>query len=114
MTGTVMGMSVRYHAEGARVLQGGFLRLHMIDASSPPQYEASVYLGYEPKAGDYIAHWLDNFGAAGARVVGTGSRQGSDRIVILYPYADGTFIPMQTAPSEIHLPGPPRLAAGRC
>jgi hypothetical protein len=91
MTGTVMGMPVRYHAEGARVLQGGFLRLHMIDASSPPQYEASVYLGYDPKAGDYIAHWLDNFGAAGARVVGTGSRQGSDRIVILYPYADGTF-----------------------
>lgn len=90
MTGTVMGEAVRYRAEGTRTLQGGFLRLHMIDVASPPQYEAAVYVGYDRKAGDYIAHWLDNFGAAGARVVGTGSRQ-EDRIVITYPYAGGAF-----------------------
>jgi len=95
MEGTVMGEPVRYRAEGARVLQGGFLRLHMIDANSPPQYEAAVYIGYDVKAKEYIAHWLDGFGAAGARVVGSGSRAG-DRIAIHYPYSSGTFRNMFT------------------
>jgi hypothetical protein len=30
MTGTLLGKPVKYHARGERVLQGGFLRLHMI------------------------------------------------------------------------------------
>ncbi len=46
----------------------------MIDASSPPQYEADVFIGFDTKAKDYIAHWLDNFGAPGARVVARGER----------------------------------------
>jgi hypothetical protein len=90
MSGTVMGEPVRYRAEGKRVLQGGFLCLHMIDVSSPPQYEASVFIGYDAKAKDFVAHWLDGFGAAGARVVGIGSHDGN-RILIHYPYASGHF-----------------------
>lgn len=90
MNGTLGGKPVRYRAEGRRVLQGGFLKLHMVDAESPPQYEADVYIGFDPKAGDYIAHWLDRFGAAGARVVARGDRTGQ-RLVVVFPYADGAF-----------------------
>jgi hypothetical protein len=90
MIGTVMNQPVRYRAQGTRVLSGGFLQLHMIDVASPPQYEASVFIGYDGKAKDYVAHWLDAFGAAGARVVGTGKQDGN-RIRLEYPYADGTF-----------------------
>lgn len=90
MAGTVMGQPVRYRASGDRVLQGGFLRLQMIDAARPPRYQATVFLGYDAKAGDYIVHWLDEFGAAGARVVGTGHRDG-ERLVVDFPYADGAF-----------------------
>jgi hypothetical protein len=90
MVGTLGGKSVRYRADGERVLQGGFLKLHMIDIDSPPQYEADAFLGFDPKAGDYIAHWLDRFGAAGARVVGQGKRNG-EQLVISFPYADGAF-----------------------
>jgi hypothetical protein len=36
MSGTFLGKPVKYHARGQRVLQGGFLRLHMIDAAAPP------------------------------------------------------------------------------
>jgi hypothetical protein len=90
MVGTLGGKSVRYRADGERVLQGGFLKLHMIDIDSPPQYEADAFLGFDPKAGDYIAHWLDRFGAAGARVVGQGKRNG-EQLVITFPYADGAF-----------------------
>jgi Protein of unknown function (DUF1579) len=90
MQGTVMGKPVRYRAEGRRVLEGGFLRLHLVDVATPPRYEAMVFLGYDPKAKDYIAHWLDRFGAGGARVVATGSRDG-ERIILVYPYPEGAF-----------------------
>jgi hypothetical protein len=90
MTGTLLGKPVRYHAEAERVLQGGFLRLHMLDAVKPPQYEAALYLGYDAKAHDFIAHWLDKFGAAGARVVASGKREG-ETLILQFPYAEGAF-----------------------
>lgn len=90
MEGTIGAKSVRYHARGERVLQDGFLRLHMIDAATPPHYEAELYLGYDAGARDYVAHWLDRFGAAGARVVASGTRDGP-RLVLLFPYHEGAF-----------------------
>lgn len=90
MAGTVGGKPVRYRADGQRVLHGGFLKLHMIDTGSPPQYEADAFIGFDPKEHDYIAHWLDRCGAAGARVVAEGKRIG-DQLVITFPYADGPF-----------------------
>jgi hypothetical protein len=90
MVGTLGGKPVRYSAEGQRILQGGFLKLHMIDAGLPPRYEADVFIGFDVKANDYIAHWLDRFGAAGARVVARGERHGQ-RLVLIFPYADGNF-----------------------
>jgi hypothetical protein len=90
MTGMLGGKPVRYFADGQRVLQGGFVRLHMIDASSPPSYEADVFIGFDAKAKDYIAHWLDGFGASGARVVARGERQGQ-RLVLIFPYPEGAF-----------------------
>jgi hypothetical protein len=35
-------------------------------------------------------HWLDRFGAAGARVVASGRRQG-ETLVIQFPYAEAAF-----------------------
>ncbi len=90
MIGTLLGKPVKYHARGQRVLHGGFLRLHMIDAADPPAYEADLFLGYDSHANDYIGHWLDRFGAAGARVVASGKRQGST-LIIQFPYADAAF-----------------------
>jgi hypothetical protein len=90
MTGTLLGKPVKYHARGQRVLHGGFLRLHMIDAAEVPTYEADLFLGYDARVDDYIAHWLDRFGAAGARVVGSGKRKGAT-LVLQFPYADAQF-----------------------
>ncbi|HEY3786401.1 MAG TPA: hypothetical protein VGL55_14070 [Steroidobacteraceae bacterium] len=90
MEGTLAGKPVRYFAEGKRVLQGGFMKLHMIDTGSPPQYEADVFVGYDSRAKDYIGHWLDRFGAAGARVVARGERH-DEQLVLLFPYPEGAF-----------------------
>jgi len=90
MEGTLGSKPVTYAATGERVLRAGFLKLHMVDAHEPPQYQADVFIGYDPKVHDFIVHWLDQFGAPGARVVATGKRNG-DRLVAIFPYADGTF-----------------------
>jgi hypothetical protein len=60
------------------------------DAAATPIYEADVYLGFDARQNDYIVHWLDRFGAAGARVVGTGKREGSVLTVII-PYKESDF-----------------------
>jgi hypothetical protein len=62
----------------------------MVDQGSPPKYEADLFVGFDPKAHDYIGHWLVRFGAAGARVVARGQRQGQ-QLVLLFPYAEGSF-----------------------
>ena len=89
-TGTVHGTHVDYIGRGRWVLGDGWLRLNLLDAGKPPAYEADVYLGYDPAAGDYIAHWLDRFGAAGARVVAAGHREGR-RLVLDFPYESAAF-----------------------
>jgi hypothetical protein len=90
MQGTLAGKPVRYDADGQRVLQGGFLRLHMLDVNSPPRYEAELFVGFDHQGHDYIAHWLDRFGAAGARVVARGVRR-DEQLVLMFPYAEGAF-----------------------
>jgi hypothetical protein len=90
MTGHVQGEPAEYEAQGEWVLQGAWLRLHMVETSRPPKYEANVYLGFDPATGDYVAHWLDGFGAAGARVVGTGRRDGTV-LTLHFPYAGSPF-----------------------
>jgi hypothetical protein len=88
--GAVGKQPVTYSGRGQRVLNGEFLELHLLDTAQPPQYEADVFIGYDPKANDYIVHWLDRFGAGGARVVASGHREG-DRLVVTFPYAEGDF-----------------------
>jgi hypothetical protein len=90
MTGSMGSTALHYHAVGERVLQGGFLRLHMADASPDPKYEADVFIGVDPVQHDFIVHWLDRFGAAGARVVGTGKRADA-QLIVMFPYASGNF-----------------------
>jgi hypothetical protein len=90
MTGTLLGKPVHQRGEGRWVLRDGWLCFTIIDHGVPPAYQAAVYIGFDAKAGDYIAHWLDQFGAAGARVVASGHRDGQ-RLVLTFPYAEGAF-----------------------
>jgi hypothetical protein len=90
MTGTMGSTALHYRAVAEHVLQDGFLRLHLVDAALNPKYEADVYIGFDPEQHDYIVHWLDRFGASGARVVGTGKRKDA-QLIVMFPYASGNF-----------------------
>jgi len=90
MDGSTLGKSTHYALHGERILSGGFVRLQMRDKARPPRYQADFFLGYDKKKRDYIGHWLDQYGAPGARVVAEGQRNGS-MLVLIFPYAEGAF-----------------------
>jgi uncharacterized protein (DUF302 family) len=90
MTGTVRGRPATYTLEARRVLRGRFVELHMTDVAQPPAYEAMVFVGVDGAGPRYIAHWLDNFGAAYSIPPATGEARG-DTVVLDFPYPDGAF-----------------------
>ena len=90
LTGHVRDKPVRYRGRAEWVLEVGWLRFALVDAAVPPGYAAHVYLSFDPNAGDYVAHWLDRFGAPGARVVGLGHRV-EQTLVLMFPYAESNF-----------------------
>ena len=81
---------VKYIAEGTWILQSQFLSLHMKDVSVPPAYEVNLLIGLDSTKNEYVAHWLDSFGGAGARVVGLGPLS-PDKIEIVFPYPEQRF-----------------------
>jgi len=74
----------------ARLAQAGALGNEIACSRPQPRYEADVFIGFDPETKDYIAHWLDRFGAPGARVVARGERQ-NQRLVLNFPYTEGAF-----------------------
>jgi hypothetical protein len=91
MEGRFGDKAVRYIAIGERTLARGWLEFHMQDrAEGVHGYEARVFLSADPRKHDFIAHWLDQFGAPGARVVATGTRAGNV-LHLTFPYAEGAF-----------------------
>lgn len=85
----IRGEVVRNSLEARWVLNHQFLQLHMLDAATPPAYEALVTIGRDPKSGEYLAYWTDSWGAEYA-AVGRGRRVG-DAVEFRFEYPDGPF-----------------------
>ncbi|MFO0837116.1 MAG: DUF1579 family protein [Phycisphaerae bacterium] len=86
---SIRGKVVENAMEARWVLQHQFVEMHLIDAATPPAYEATVYLGFDPDKARYVAHWCDNFGA-GFSALGYGVRRG-DSVEFRFEYDDGPF-----------------------
>ena len=93
LTGPVAGQQAHHDIEAAWALNHQFLRIHeQANAKEGDRggYEAWVFVGYDAKKQQYVAHWLDVFGGGGADAVGLGRREG-DAIVFTFNYAGGAF-----------------------
>jgi hypothetical protein len=91
VTGTTRGKTTRYRMEARRVLQNKYVELHLVDVmSKPPGYEARVIIGEAAEPGQYIAHWIDNFGAKYSVPTASG-KQVDDTLFLDFPYPDGAF-----------------------
>jgi hypothetical protein len=90
MSGHVGRNPVAYTLSARRVLGGRYVELHMVDASTPPTYEARVFVGEDTIPGRVLVHWLDTFGAAFSVPAATGTLSG-DTLRFEFAYSSGPF-----------------------
>jgi len=75
------------------VLNHQFLELHYRDSATPPKYEAMVFIGFDGKAQRYVIHWIDVFGGAASKTIGTGTLdETAHTIYFQFNYLDSQFI----------------------
>ena len=84
------GQPVIHAMDAAWVLNHQFLRLHEIDNSKPPAYEADAYIGYDNMSERYVIHWIDVFGGRVDETLGYGHRTGNS-IRFVFEYPDAPF-----------------------
>lgn len=90
LTRKIRGQSVENTVTAEWVLNHQFLLVHMRDVSSPPNYEAMVFIGYDNASERYVAHWIDVFGGRVSETLGYGKRTGN-AIKFVFEYPDGPF-----------------------
>jgi Protein of unknown function (DUF1579) len=75
------------------VLNHQFLELHYRPLISPPDYEARVFIGFDPKAQRYIVHWLDVSGGIPSKILASGTLdEAAHTIYFQWSYPDSQLI----------------------
>ncbi len=93
LQGTIMGKPATHEVTAEWVLGNQYLRFHEVSREKQgdhPQYEAMVFIGWDPKTGEYVCVWLDDFGFAYDNAIGRAKRNGNE-IPFLFQYPDGPF-----------------------
>ena len=93
LEGTIRGKPALHDVTAEWVLGHQYLRLHEISRDKQgnrPQYEAMVFIGWDPKTSEYACVWLDQWGWAFDTAVGRAQRNGNE-IPFLFQYPDGPF-----------------------
>jgi uncharacterized protein DUF1579 len=90
VTRRIRGKEVQNTLEAEWVLNHQFLQIYMKDTSSPPTYEARVFIGYDNTSERYVAHWMDIYGGRFSETLGYGRRD-RDSILLNFEYPDGPF-----------------------
>ena len=90
LTRKIRGQAVENRVKAEWVLNHQFLLVQMKGDSSPPNYEAMVFIGYDNTSERYVAHWIDVFGGRFSETLGYGQRSGNS-IKFVFEYPDGPF-----------------------
>lgn len=96
LSGTIAGRQTTQDVDADWVLNREYIRLHEISRDkSPggsPNYEAIVFLGWDPATGEYTLLWLDTTSGSGLNspVIGRGKLSG-DQINFLFKSHEGDF-----------------------
>jgi hypothetical protein len=95
LQGTIDAKKTTHDVVAEWVLGHQYVQLHEIsrekDPTGAPAYEATVFIGWDKRTGDYACLWLDSTGGGGLAptVVGHAKRNG-DRMAFLFTVPDGT------------------------
>lgn len=76
LRGTIARQQTTHDIDAQWVLEKEYIQIHEVsrekDASGKPQYEAIVYVVWDPKVGEYACLWLDTTGLSTFSQAGVG------------------------------------------
>jgi hypothetical protein len=82
LEGTIAGKATTHDVRAEWVLGHRYVRLHEVsrekDAAGKPQYEAEVYVGWNPEQKQYGCAWLDTYGGLLPVSLALGKRSGDE------------------------------------
>jgi len=91
LTRKIRGQTVENTVKAEWVLNHQFLRLEMKDATTPPAFEANIYIGYDNMSERYVVHWIDVFGGRFSETLGYGTKPDKNSIKFVFEYPDAPF-----------------------
>lgn len=89
-SGQIGGDAVSYTIHAKWELNHQFFHISLSDVAINPQYAAEIYIGYDCKKGQYIAHWIDPFGGLFSETLGYG-KAAATGIDFVFTYPNGLF-----------------------
>ncbi len=94
LRGTIGKAQTTHDVEAQWVLDKEYVQIHEVsrekDAAGKPQYEAIIYVVWDPKAGEYAALWMDTTGISVFLPAGVGhAKPDRDRIPFVFKDPDG-------------------------
>ena len=94
LRGTIAKQQTTHDVDIEWVLNQEYLRMHEVsrekDSAGKPNYEAIVYLVWEPKAAEYACLWMDTTGISLFAQEGVGrAKPAPDKIPFFFKDADG-------------------------
>ncbi len=97
LTGTIAKKATTHDLEIDWVLHRQYVRIHEVsrerDPSGEPEYEAWIYIVWDPKRSEYALLWLDNTAATDFSGEGVGhAKPEGERLPFLFKLGDGTGI----------------------
>jgi hypothetical protein len=89
MRGTISGRQTTHDIDAQWVLEKEYVQIHEVSREKgpdgKPQYEAIIYVVWEPKAGEFACLWMDTTGIANFPPEGVGhAKPSGDRIAFIF------------------------------
>lgn len=92
LRGTIGGEATTHDVTAEWVLAHQYVHIHEVSREKTPegapQYEAHVYVGWDPQKNQYVAAWLDVFGGISPQSLGRATRAG-DSMPFVFLGPDG-------------------------
>jgi hypothetical protein len=94
MRGTISGQATTHDVDARSMLNEEYVEIQEVsrerDASGKPQYEAMIYLVWNPKVGEYACLWLDTTDVTSFAPEGIGhAKPARDQISLVFTDQDG-------------------------
>jgi hypothetical protein len=94
LQGTIAGKQTTHDVTAEWALAHQYLLIHDISrekkSDGQPQYQAMVFIGWDPQLSQYVCIWLDDYGWGADNAIAHAKRNG-DEIPFLFQYAEGPF-----------------------